>query len=166
MKARKPRPGASKLHSPVTNPDHEPNCYPDPSPNLGPKPSLAADTPHASCPGPRHCSLCASLVSAHGRDTARSAHRHESARNAQTPVSALRGWWVMPFLTLKKSAPIVARLLHTALRPPSYFCLAGAGCRADRDELRLSENIRKIRGVLAGLTTVVTWSRTTPLCCY
>ena len=43
-------------------------------------------------------------------------------------------------MTLKKSAPIVARLLHTALRPPSYFCLAGAGCRADRDELRLSEN--------------------------
>ena len=31
----------------------------DPSHNLGPKPGLNADTPNASCPGPRRCSLCA-----------------------------------------------------------------------------------------------------------
>ena len=50
---------ASRSPSPVTDTDPEPNCYPDPSLNLGPKPSLNADTPNASCPGPRCCSLCA-----------------------------------------------------------------------------------------------------------
>ena len=46
---------ASRSPSPVTDTDPEPNCYPDPSLNLGPKPSLNADTPNASCPGPRCC---------------------------------------------------------------------------------------------------------------